>query len=397
MSENILEPLVDGLIDSFKLVFKCINKCCGEKNYEFDKLFKELNLRNKSNEYPKKIKFNKNENFEIYEFSVPIGICLKDFKDRLEQISFFLGENIKNIRIDSKGYNIELKVIKSIPEGDYDPLAMKRKDFKVPLGYNLHNGKIVYWDLISPSNTHCYIAGSSGGGKSIVLRLILCHLINSKSKRDIELSIINTKRVDLKEFEKCKHTINYMPGTENVEEFLENEIDEMERRYRLLEKYDCDDLTEYRKLRGRIPYRLIVVEEISSYKGNKQYQRSIELLASQGRGAGMILLLVTQLPSYEIMPNTIKCNINTTIGLRTKDSIRSEIIAGPDSGLENLKGNGHSKLFDNKHDGTEYQGLYISKDTMKEIINNNSKQNKRAIEGATSTAQGDSTIPSEVM
>ena len=70
-------------------------------------------------------------------------------------------------------------------------------------------------------------------------------------------------------------------------------------------------------------------------------------------------------------------------GLMTKDSIRSEIIAGPDAGLEKLKGNGHAKLFDREHDGEEYQGLNISKETMKDIINNNSK-NKRAIDEGTS-------------
>jgi len=139
----------------------------------------------------------------------------------------------------------------------------------------------------------------------------------------------------------------------------------------------------FRKKIGKIPYRLIVVEEISSYKGNKDYQRAIELIASQGRGAGIIILLVTQLPSHEIMPNTIKCNINTTIGLKTKDAIRSEIIAGKDSGLEKLRGNGHSKIFNGDYEGVEYQGLYIDKQTMKEIINNNCK-NKRAIEAGTS-------------
>ena len=51
--------------------------------------------------------------------------------------------------------------------------------------------------------------------------------------------------------------------------------------------------------------------------------------------------------------------------------------------LEKLKGNGHSKLFNGDHDGTEYQGLYIDKETMKDIINNNSK-NKRAIDEGTS-------------
>ncbi|MEG2984119.1 MAG: FtsK/SpoIIIE domain-containing protein [Peptostreptococcaceae bacterium] len=392
MSDNIIEPLVDAMINSSKLLFRCVNKFLGGNTHDFRDLFEKISFKNKYDEYPKLIDFKQHDNFDIYLFRCPIGICMKDFEDRLEQIIFFIGEDIENIRLERCRYNVALKVITNRPKGNYDPLNMKRNDFKIPLGYDLNTCKMVYWDLIAPSNTHCYIAGSSGGGKSIALRLILCHLINSKSKRDIELSIINTKRVDLKEFEKCKHTRHYMTGTEDVEEFLEVELDEMERRYRLLEKYDCDDLTEYREKVNKIPYRLIVVEEISSYKGNKPYQRAIELLASQGRGAGMLLLLVTQLPSHEIMPNTIKCNINTTIGLKTKDSIRSEIIAGPDSGLEKLKGNGHSKLFDNKHDGTEYQGLYISKDTMKEIINNNLKQNKRAAVAGTTTTLGDNKL-----
>jgi hypothetical protein len=73
----------------------------------------------------------------------------------------------------------------------------------------------------------------------------------------------------------------------------------------------------------------------------------------------------------------------------TKDSIRSEIIAGPDAGLEDLKGDGHAKLFDREHDGTEYQGLNISKETMKSIIKANSKQNKRADVAVTTSTPGD--------
>ena len=117
--------------------------------------------------------------------------------------------------------------------------------------------------------------------------------------------------------------------------------------------------------------------------------KNIELLASQGRGAGMLLLMVTQLPSAEIMPNTIKCNVSTTIGLKTKDSIRSEIIAGEGADLHKLKGNGHSKLFDGEHQGTEYQGLYIDKETMKTIIKANLKQNKRVASAGTPTTHGD--------
>lgn len=384
MNENIFEPLVDSVVDSIKILLKHSKRCLGLNTYDFRDLFEKINFKNKANEYPKLINIKDEEYFRVYLFRPPVGITLSDFKDKSENIAFFLGIKDDVLRFETKeNFNIAIKVITKTPNAEYDPLTMKRNDFKIPLGYNLNNNKMVYWDLINSSNTHCYIAGSSGGGKSITLRLILIHLINSLSKRDIEFSIINTKRVDLKDFKHAKHTKHYMTGIDGVEEFLSNELEEMERRYKLLEKNDCDDLKEFRKKISKIPYRLIVVEEISSYKGNKEYQRAIELIASQGRGAGIILLLVTQLPSREIMPNTIKCNINTTIGLKTKDSIRSDIIAGTNSGLENLKGNGHSKLFNGDYDGSEYQGLYISKETMKEVINNNCIKEKGASVGGT--------------
>lgn len=387
MSENIFEPIVDSMVETSKLLIKSINKLLGLNTLDFKQLFKELGICNKSEQYPKLYNIINKSHFKTYQFTVPIGISINDFEKHTEAIEHFLG--VDNISIVRNNKLIEIKVITDMPKANYDIQEHKRKDFKVPLGYDLNNNKLVLWDITSNNNCHCYIAGSSGGGKSITLRLILSHLVNSKSKRDIEFSIINTKRVDLKDFEHCKHTRNYMIGTEGVEDFLQNEVEEMERRYILLEKNDCDDLGEYRAKGNRIPYRLIVVEEISSYKGNKEYQRNIELLASQGRGAGLILLMVTQLPSAEIMPNTIKCNVNSTIGLKTKDSIRSEIIAGEGANLHKLKGNGHSKLFCGDYEGTEYQGLYIDKETMKDIIKANLKQNKRAVRGGTPTTHGD--------
>lgn len=382
MSENLLSPLVDTMLESSKLILKCIKKALGLNTLDFKQFFIETNLCNHSKQYPKLDNAIREEYFTIYRFKLPIGLCIEDFKKREENIKHFIGED--NITIDKSNYYIDIKILNKLPKAEYDIEKHKRNDFKIPLGYDLNN-KLVLWDIIDNNNCHCYIAGSSGGGKSITLKLILSHLVNSKSKRDIEFSIINTKRVDLKLFEHCKHTKHYMTGIDGVEDFLQEELEEMERRYILLEKADCDDLKEYRSKGNRIPYRLIVIEEISSYKGNKAYQRAIELIASQGRGAGMILLMVTQLPSHEIMPNTIKCNINTTIGLKTKDSIRSEIIAGEEANLHKLKGNGHSKLFDGEHDGIEYQGLYIDKVTVKQII----EQNKRVIRGATPTTLGD--------
>ena len=393
MSENIFETLVDCLVDSCKILFRHSKNTLGLNTLDFDKLFKEIEICNKSKEFPKLDNTSSSEYIKTYTFKTPIGIKLSAFKEHSEEISCFLNVDESDLRFSRDKNKIYIKVILKKPTCVYDAIKHKRNDFKIPIGYSLETTKLVLWDFTASTNAHCYIAGSSGGGKSVMLRVILSHLVNSKSKRDVEFSIINTKRVDLKDFKNAKHTVNYMTGIDGVEDFLENEVDEMERRYKLLEKYDCDDLAEYREKVGKIPYRLIVVEEISSYKGNKAYQRSIEILASQGRGAGMLLLLITQLPSHEIMPNTIKCNINTTLGLKTKDSIRSEIIAGSDSGLENLKGNGHAKIFDGYNAGEEIQGLFISKEAMKDIIAANSKQNKRTTVAGTTTVLDDNKFP----
>lgn len=391
MSENVnlLTPLVNASWDAGKQIYKMIYKLLGLNTFNFNKLFKEVGLCNKSKEYPKLDNYHYDEYFYIYSFKCPIGITKKDFEDIREQLAHFIGVESKVLRINRNKYNVDVRVIIGRPIVNYDPVKHKRNDFKIPLGYSLDTMEMVYWDITKASNAHCYIAGSSGGGKSVTLRLILTHLVNSKSKRDIEFSIVNTKRVDLKDLQYAKHTVNYMTGIEGVEDFLQNEIEEMERRYILIDKHNCDDLKEFRNVGNRMPYRLIIIEEISSYKGNKEYQRCIELLSSQGRGAGMLLLLVTQLPSYEIMPNTIKCNINTTIGLMTKDAIRSEIIAGPNADLQFLEGDGHAKLFDREHGGVEYQGLNITKSTMKGIIKANSKQNKRAALAGTNATHGD--------
>ena len=393
MSENVFETLADCLVKSCKILFKHSKNALGLNTHDFDKLFKEIDICNKSKEFPKLDNTSSSEYIKTYTFKTPVGIKLNAFKEHSEEISCFLNVDESDLRFSRDKNKIYIKVILKKPTCVYDPIEHKRNDFKIPIGYSLETTKLVLWDFTASTNAHCYIAGSSGGGKSVMLRVILSHLVNSKSKRDVEFSIINTKRVDLKDFKNAKHTVNYMTGIDGVEDFLENEVDEMERRYKILEKYDCDDLTEFREKEYKIPYRLIVVEEISSYKGNKAYQRFIEILASQGRGAGMLLLLITQLPSHEIMPNTIKCNINTTLGLKTKDSIRSEIIAGSDSGLENLKGNGHAKIFDGYNAGEEIQGLFISKETMKDIIAANSKQNKRTAVAGTTTVLDDNEFP----
>lgn len=374
---NLFSPLVDSLTEVTKMTVKAIYKCLGITCYDFKGLFRNMKFKNADEVYPQLCKRDDNEYFDIFKFSVPMGMSISDFETKSDAFAQFFKVGTNKLRFETEGGLAVVKVMKDT-NISYDYTGdMKRKDFKIPLGRNLDDNKEVLWDIIKSSNTHCYIAGSTGGGKTVMLRLILSHLINSKGPSDVQLLLQNTKYVDLKLFKNARNTVVYNEGRDGIIELLENEVKEMNRRYALLNKWDCDDISEYRSKVGKLPYRFIVIEELSSYKTdnegkvNKVFYSLLEDLAARGRGSGQILILTTQLPSKDILPNFIKNNINTTIGLMCKDAIRSEIVAGPDSGLEKLKGNGHAKLFPGD---IEFQGYYISKEVVNEIVSNNLKR-----------------------
>lgn len=370
MSDSILEPVVDALYNSLEVLYHCIAKCIDVKHIDWNKFFRNANLKNKDNEFPNlKIK-SKTDYYDIFEFELPYSITLNDFKNKRDEIAQLFKTSEDNIRLENKNGLIQIKVRNRYKINlNYEEDRIYGNKFEIPLGVDFE-GNLIMYNITLDKNYGCYISGSAGSGKSVQLRLILSHLVNHHSKRDIELIIVNTKRVDLKEFQYSKHCTKYMVGTEGIEDFLEEEIEIMNERYEKIEKANCDDIHQYRKEIIKIPYRILVVEEISAYKDNKKYQKYMTELISMGRGAGIIPIMVTQLPSKDIMPNVIKCNVSTTIGLKTKDKIRSDIIMG-DADLHLLKGNGHSKLTNGDYRVKEYQSFFISKEQMKKIIDRN--------------------------
>lgn len=395
MGDNIFEPLADCLVDSCKILIKCIKQLYGENTLDFKDFFEKIGLKNKANEYPKLIDFKKNENSKTYLFRVPIGICLKDFNDKLEQITFFIGEEEGNVRLERIGYNIAIKVITDKPRAIYDPEQYKMVGYKIPIGIELDTLKVRYWDLSDPANAHGYAAGGTRCGKSTLIRLILSMLVQ-KSVADVQLSLINIKKVDLNEFENCKNTIHYTDEGDDANDILIENVNEMRRRYILFSKHPgVKNIWNYRSKVGKMPIRMIVIEELAGFEQDKEFHQTLRLIAQQGAGAGIFLLLATQLPNKDVLPNLTKQNINTVFGGKCKDSIRSDIII-EDGELNKLSGKGHFKVFDCDDYGTEIQVLWIDDDMVESIAQNNLKRslrkNKRAIEGGTSITPGDNKL-----
>lgn len=390
MSENIFETLVDCLVDSCKILFRNSKNTLGLNTHDFDKLFKEIGICNKSKEFPKLYGIVNDDYFKVYQFTVPVGLSIDDFKKHTEAIKHFM--NVDNINIVRNNKLIEIKILIKLPYENYDLERHKAKGYKIPVGIDLDDYKIRYWDLADGANANCYIAGSTRCGKSNLLRLIMT-ILTQKSCADIQFSLINPKRVDLVEFKNVKNTKHYTEIESEATDILIANIEEMQRRYILFAKNKVKTIWDYRNKVNKMPVRLLVIEEMSTFEGNNKFHESLRLLAQQGAGAGILLLLTTQLPNKDTVPNLTKNNINTVIGGKCKDSIRSDIIV-EDGDLHLLRGKGHMKVFDSDEHGTEIQVLYVDDTVVEEITNNNiSSKIKRDIAGATTTSLGDNAFP----
>jgi len=389
MSENIFEPLAASLNECSKTIIKSIKNVLNINTLDFKKLFEELNLCNKSKEYPRLYKILNEEYFKTYQFTIPVGLSIEDFEKHTEAISHFIG--VDNISIVRSNQLIEVKILTKVPYEEYNPEIHKANGYKIPIGINLNNYTIRYFDLADSTNSNMYIAGSTRCGKSNLLRLIMT-ILTQKSCADIQFSLINPKRVDLLEWEHVKNVKHYTEDPSKATDILLDNIEEMRRRYVLFAKHKgVKNIWDYRSKVSKMPVRLVVIEEMSEFEGDKEFHNALKLLAQQSAGAGILLLLTSQLPNKETLSNQVKNNINSVIGGKCKDAIRSDIIVD-DGNLHLLRGKGHMKVFDADEYGTEIQVLKVKDDVVEEVVGNNIKKNKRVASAGTPTTHGDNKL-----
>lgn len=356
--------------------FACISEivkiCIGVTDKDFKKFFFEIELCNKSKEYPTMVKKTREKYYMKYTFRLPLGLSVLDVKKHEESISSFL--ECENVIVEKQKNSrmIDVLYMHTKPRVKYGEKGSRRKDFKIPLGVNLRTGDVFLWDIFKDTNTNVYIAGSPGQGKTNILNLILGHLANCKNEDEVQFAINDTKMVDLPIFRDCRNTVSYSSGTEYINEFLDEELKEMNARFSLLKKYGFKNLRDFRNAGYNLPFRVVVIEEISVFSDNEKFQKQLSDLTSKGRSAGITVILVTQIPTYDIMPTRIKNNVNTSIGLKVRDNIRSEIVMN-DAELHKLSGCGHFKISDSDNYNAEVQSYEITDSCLKKIIKTNNR------------------------
>ena len=163
MADNILQPYFDLLWDLGSRLFYWTFDGWIKEKIDFEPLWNEIHLYNSIGNKPILLKENKTDRTQVYMFSIPVGMSIKDFMDKRLEIAQYLHCDIKDLRIKLINNLAAITIYNttnlSFNYNDYD--FKPGKEIKVPIGISLEDFSTAWWNPTSPNECHLLIGGST--------------------------------------------------------------------------------------------------------------------------------------------------------------------------------------------------------------------------------------------
>ena len=195
---------------------------------------------------------------------------------------------------------------------------------------------------------HLLIAGATGMGKSVCINCLLMSLLYKASPEEVKLILIDPKKVEFSIYNGLPHLlVPVVSDPKKAAGSLNWAVNEMEKRFGLIESVGVRDIASYNKITANDPDReympqiVIVIDELADLMATaaNDVETSIARLAAKARAAGMHLVIGTQRPSVDVITGVIKANIPSRIAFTVASQVDSRTIIDR-SGAENLIGRG---------------------------------------------------------
>ncbi len=183
---------------------------------------------------------------------------------------------------------------------------------------------------------HALIAGTTGAGKSELLRTFVASLAARCSPDHVSFVLVDYKGGAT--FDACAelpHTVGVVTDLDDrlAERALVSLEAELRRRERLLRSVGAVDLTDWRTVRdGRpLPRLVVVVDEFATLVAEVPgFVDALVGVAQRGRSLGVHLVLATQRPRG-VVSDDIRANTNLRIALRLHDVADARDVVGHDA------------------------------------------------------------------
>ncbi|MEE0967903.1 MAG: DNA translocase FtsK [Clostridia bacterium] len=195
---------------------------------------------------------------------------------------------------------------------------------------------------------HLLIAGATGMGKSVCINCLIMSLLYKAQPRDVRLLLIDPKTVEFKIYRDIPHLIApIVTEPKKAAGALIKMVEEMERRFSLIEEVGVRDIKSYNEItandpeREHLPQIVIIIDELADLMMTTpdDVENSICRLAQKARAAGMHIIIGTQRPSVDVITGLIKANIPSRIACTVASQVDSRTIIDI-AGAEKLMGRG---------------------------------------------------------
>jgi len=302
------------------------------------------------------------ERITILEF-ISSGIPYSDWVDKRSKIESAVNVNVKEVGCGKDKRHILLSVVSAknvLPQViNWQDSYLPKGNFALALGQSLLGVETVDLSVIP----HILLGGSTGSGKSVLLKLLVYQCI----KKDAIAYIADFKGgVDFPPSwdEHCQ----IVTQEKELLELLDCMTKELERRKVLHKNSGCANIDVYnQKTKSNLQRQIFACDEVAEIldktgldKTQKEVVSSIEsklaTIARQGRAFGLHLILSTQRPDANILQGQIKNNINYRICGRA-DNVLSQIILDNTSASDNISSDARGRFI--THEGTVFQGFWF--------------------------------------
>ena len=194
---------------------------------------------------------------------------------------------------------------------------------------------------------HLLVAGSTGSGKSVSLNTMIISILFKATPLNVRFMMIDLKMLELSPYEGIPHLLlPVMTNAKNAKTALRWLIDEMERRYQVMNEKGVRNIDKYNqkmvKEEGEtIPYIVVVIDELADLMmvSSKEVEEYIARLAQMARASGIHLILATQRPSVDVLTGIIKANFPARMSFKVTSKVDSRTILDT-NGAESLLGAG---------------------------------------------------------
>lgn len=257
-------------------------------------------------------------------------------------------------------------ILDAVPAGDDLPEVLKWKDsYLSPKSFVLVLGES-YTGPVTVNLAHIphiLLGGSTGSGKSVLLKLLLMQAL----RKGAEVYIADFKGgVDFPKVwhEKCRMCF--------TEEDLRYTLDQLaavlEYRKNAFKALGCPNIDAYNETTEQPLPRLIFACDEAAEMLDKtgadnerkkllaQIENRLSTIARQGRAFGIHLILATQRPDATIIPDQIRNNMDFRVCGRA-DSVLSQIILDNTSAAEQIPKDARGRFITG--DGTVFQGYLL--------------------------------------